>query len=193
MFNDWYRSNLHLRQHLRQLSIYVSICQDENPEEKMEANVRKKTGWRRDQDQMWKCCLLKLVYATARDEVSRLTRERNWKVWNPPREVVHQLQEPSWQVVCHQCCGFIVLLADPLSPPPRPYFVLGQLQEAWQVHGWLLASPYLFFRASSKPSSRRDHLDTRNTSGKTPHTLVKLHMSCHRVSNSWTPSNNLCS
>ena len=122
----------------------------------MEENVRKKTGRRRDQDQMWKCCPVKLVYETARGEVSRLTRERNWKVWNPPREVVHQLQEPSWQVVCHQCCGFIVLLADPLSPPPRPYFVLGQLQEAWQVLGWLLASLYLFFRASSKPSSRRD-------------------------------------
>ena len=27
-------------------------CQDENPEEKMEENVRKKTGRRRDQDQM---------------------------------------------------------------------------------------------------------------------------------------------
>ena len=113
---------------------------------------------------MWKFCLLKLVYATARDEVSRLTRERNWNVWNPLREVVHQYENQANRWFVNSAVASLLCWQNHYRRQDRTLFWGSNKKLDRCLLGWLLVSPNVFFLGQASTSRR--HLDTHNTSGK---------------------------
>ena len=92
--------------------------------------------------------VLKLVSATARDEVSRLTRERNWNVWNPLREVVHQYKNQANRWFVNSAVASLFCWQNHYRRQDRTLFWGSNKKLDRCLLGWLLVSPNVFFRAS---------------------------------------------